>query len=300
MTSIVSDLADWRRLPLAHYARPAAATGVLVCPPTHFDVVDVQNIHMVGRVAQVDRSRAEIEWRQLCDAFRGVGLRVEELEPEAGLVDLVFTANPSLHGVGRDGEPFCIEARMRHASRQPEVARHMDWARQHGLRRVRIPPHVSGCFEGGGDGVWHPGHFALWGGVGPRSDRACFEALSAELDLPVILLELVDPAFYHLDTCLATLGPGRAAAVLSAFDDSGRQLLRAAFSELIEVDEAEARERLAGNLYCPNGRDVFLPAGSPRTRARLEAHGLQVTELRTDEFLKSGGSIYCLRQELYG
>lgn len=299
MTQILRDSIDWERLPLARFFRAAQPRGVLVCAPTYFDVVSVQNVHMQGRLAQVDPARAQLEWRDFCNALREMGLAVEELSPDPDLVDLVFTANPSLHGIGLDGEPFVIVSRMRHPSRQPEVARHEDWARTRGLRRIHLPTDVVGCFEGGGDGVWHPDHFVLWGGVGPRSDLACYEALSAQLDLPVALLELIDPTFYHLDTCLATLGPGRAAAVLEAFDDRGRALLRAAFEQLVEVDETEARERLAGNLYCPNGRDVLLPAGSPRTRERLESLGLRVRELRTDEFLKSGGSIYCMRQDLY-
>lgn len=296
---LIRTAADWNRLDLHSLARPAPATGVLLCPPTHFDILEVHNVHMEGRVSSVDPNRAAQQWNQLADEIAQLGLRVEHLEPQEERADMVFTANPSLPGVDREGRRFAILSRMRHASRQPEVEAHENWLRSSNTPLVRISDGVTGTFEGGGDGVWHPDHFVLWGGVGPRSDVACYEDLSQQLDLPIALLDLRDPSFYHLDTCLATLGSGRAAAVRAAFDEQGWALLGTAFADVVEVDEAEARACLAGNLYCPDGVNVLLPAGAKVTRKRLEAIGLRVKELDTGEFLKSGGSIYCMRQQLY-
>ena len=153
-------------------------------------------------------------------------------------------------------------------------------------------------WEGGGDSLWHPGRHFLWAGYGQRSQRAAHQGLSRTLRVPMALLRLVDPVFYHLDTCLALLDRETAVWVPEAFDETARELLRHAFPRLLEVEAAEARGRLAANLYCPDGKAVLLPDAAPRTRRRLEEAGFRVREVPLDEFLKSGGSVFCLKQEL--
>lgn len=118
------------------------------------------------------------------------------------------------------------------------------------------------------------------------------------LDLEVAILQLPDPDFYHLDTALTLLDDRRAAYVPAAFDETGRALLETAFDGLIEVDDQEARDVLAGNLWCPDGEHVLMSAGAPVTQSRLNSEGFQVVEIETGEFLKSGGSVFCMRQEI--
>ena len=63
----------------------------------------------------------------------------------------------------------------------------------------------------------------------------------------------------------------------------------------IEVDAGEARTRLACNACGPDGRHVLLPAGAPITAKRLRAEGFEVIEVDTEEFLKAGGSVFCMK-----
>ncbi|MFN0057748.1 MAG: dimethylarginine dimethylaminohydrolase family protein [Planctomycetota bacterium] len=299
MNCTIENPEAWKNLDLDAYAVESRVHGVLVCRPSHFDVVDVRNAHMAGHVGGIDRARALGEWEEMVATFRRARLVVEELPSEPGLVDMVFTANPCLTGVDRDGLRIAICSRMRHPERVPEVEHHKNWFRRAGVHIVELD-FGTHTWEGGGDTIWHPARYVLWGGVGPRSERAAFEILSAQLAAPVALLELVDPAFYHLDTCLAVLDLETCAYVPAAFNARGRALITTAFPHALEVDEHEAREQLAGNLFCPDGHQVFLPAGSPVTRARLEDRDYHVIEIATGEYLKSGGSIYCMRQNLYG
>ena len=118
------------------------------------------------------------------------------------------------------------------------------------------------------------------------------------LDLEVAFLQLPEPHFYHLDTALTLLDENCAAFVPAAFDETGQALLQTAFDRLIEVDDREARELLAGNLWCPDARHILMSAGATVTRSRLETAGFQVVEIETGEFLKSGGSVFCMRQEI--
>lgn len=277
--------------------RPAPATGVLLCAPDFFEIGAADNIHMEGQAGEVDVEMAHQEWRGLRSALSELGLRVCELTPQEGQQDLIFTCNPSLAGLDAKGKPFAMLSRMRHESRRDEVAVHEGWWREQGVLCHATPP--GGCFEGGGDGLWHPDRYFLWGGVGARSDADIYAEWSRLLDLPVGILRLPNPAFYHLDTCLALLDEETAAYVPAGFDADGLDLLSRAFPRLIEVEADEARWKLAGNMYCPDRKNVLLPAHAPVTRERLEHAGFAVIDVPTDEFLKSGGSVYCLRQELY-
>ena len=56
----------------------------------------------------------------------------------------------------------------------------------------------------------------------------------------VIPLELIDPYYYHLDTCFCPLAPGEAIYFPGAFDDYGRRVLQELVPELIEVAVEEA------------------------------------------------------------
>ena len=53
-------------------------------------------------------------------------------------------------------------------------------------------------------------------------------------------MELVDPRFYHLDTCFCPLNQDEAIYYPGAFDDYGRSVLRDRVAQLIEVSADEA------------------------------------------------------------
>jgi len=149
--------------------------------------------------------------------------------------------------------------------------------------------------EGMGDGLWHVGRRLLWAGCGPRSSESAWREIAERFDLPVLLLDLTDRDFYHLDTALALLDEDSCLVQLSALQPHSRELLRHLFPRAIAVDEHEARTHFACNAFCPDGRHVVLQRGSERTCAALRAHGFEPIEVDTGEFLKSGGSVFCMK-----
>lgn len=297
---LIEDAAGLSALDLGGLARPAPVRGMLMVDPAHFDVIDVKNPHMEGWLGRVDRARARTEWEGLAAAFEKLHIPVTRLAGREDLVDQVFIANPLLMGARRDGAPFAILSRMRHEGRRAEVGLVEEWVASAGIERVHLPEALPGCFEGGGDALWHPDHYLLWAATGPRSDREPLEWLADHLDLPIALLTLTTEELYHLDTCFQPLDEETVAWVPDALSEQSRAMVERGFPRRITVDAHEAETRLAGNLYCPDRRHVLLPSCSPRTRQRLESHGFVVQEIPTDEYLKSGGSVFCLRQELYG
>ena len=149
--------------------------------------------------------------------------------------------------------------------------------------------------EGMGDGLWHLGRRLFWAGCGAALDREAWSAIAERYGLPVILLALPDPDFYHLDTALALLDEDACLWLPAAFDERGRELVRALFPRALEADEEDARARLACNATCPDGRTVLIQRGCDVTRGRLERAGFEVRELETGEYLKSGGSVFCMK-----
>jgi len=298
--TVIRDPGDWQRLSATIERRDARPWGLLLASPDHFDIIDVRNPHMEGRVGSVDGDRATRQWRELKAAIESLGLAVEVLPPSPDLIDLVFTANPTLTGLDRSGQAVAVLSRMSHPKRREETRLHGEILEKLGHRPIEIPDGIEGHWEGNGDALWHRGRALLWCATGSRSSEQCHIAVGEELSAAIVLLRLVDADFYHLDTALAIIDEETAAFLPCAFDDDGVALIESAFPRTIEVDEEEGRQQLAANLYSPDGRRVLLPSGAPRTRARLEAHGLEVKEVDTGEFLKSGGGLFCMRQELHG
>src|SRR5206468_2843906 len=126
---------------------------------------------------------------------------------------------------GRDA----ILARFRHRERQGETPYDEAWLAHHGFAVLHPPPGVY--FEGAGDALFCGD--TLFAGYRIRSDARGHQQIGAALGCRVIPLELVDPYYYHLDTCFCPLAPGRAIYFPPAFDEYGRKVLASLIDELI-------------------------------------------------------------------
>ena len=295
---IIRTVAELEGLDLAALPDRPEPRRVLLCTPEHFDVVDVKNPFMEGNVGRVDHVRARAEWEALRRAYEKAGHEVLTIAGAAGLEDMVFAANQVLPGVGADGLPYVLLSRMRYPSRRREVPLYRDWFERRGYRVFNLPSE-AGHFEGQGDAIWHPGKQLLWGGHGPRTTLRAYEQISRTLGVPVIALALVHPNFYHLDTCFCVLRRDAALYFPGAFDTEGRALLARLFPHLIEVSEGEATRHLACNAHALDGETVIIQRGATETIARLRAEGFRTVQVETDEFLKSGGSVFCLKMMIY-
>ncbi|MCC6465312.1 MAG: amidinotransferase [Planctomycetes bacterium] len=249
-----------------------------------------------GRLNTVDAARASTQWLALAAAYRSIGVGVQVVPAAPGLPDFCFCANQSLAFERRDGTHAVLLSAMNSPTRRGEVPFFARWYGAHGYA-LRTLPVEAAPFEGTGDAIWHPGRRLLWGGVGPRTAAAVWPLVEAEAEAPVVPLRLTDPRYYHLDTCLCGLDEETALVFPGAFDAAGLDLLRRGFARLIEVDEQEAAN-FACNAHCPDGRHVLLQQGSTRAARAIARRGFAVIELDTGEFMKSGGSVFCLKQEL--
>jgi N-dimethylarginine dimethylaminohydrolase len=270
---------------------------LLMCQPKHFAVSYSINPWMdPANWASDAHAIAERQWAALHDALAQTGAAIEQVVPQPGLPDLVFTANAA---VVLDGT--ALLARFRFAERQgeePVFHAAFEAMRERGLieRVATLPDGV--IMEGAGDCLFDEARNLFWMGFGHRSDPRAAEATAATFGVPVVPLQLSDARFYHLDTAFCPLPSGDVIYHAGAFTDEGRAVIaeRVAESKRVILSEAEARE-FSANAVCV-GRTIVMSRCSDALRRRLGRRGYEVVATPLDTFLQSGGSAACLTLRL--
>ncbi|CAG0917489.1 unnamed protein product [Notodromas monacha] len=272
------------------------ATKLLVVNPKHFDVKYVINPHMEGKIGTVDFAKAAAQWRDLKGIYEKLGFDVYEFDGAQGFPDMVYSANHGLSFRGADEGKSVKEVFMSNMGteqRRGEVPFFEEWYKKQGYKIHHLPNDLK--FEGMGDALWHGSRKLLWGGHGFRSSPKTYEIISNAWNVPIITLELLDPDFYHIDTCLSILDNDTALVFPGAFTVEGNEIIRSVFSKVIEAPEQEARRNMACNAFCPDEKNVIIQAGSEVTNERLEKAGFTVVPVDTTEFMKGGGSVFCMK-----
>lgn len=273
--------------------------------PRYFRINSALNPHMLdesGQLKTIDPDKARLQWQALVDTYRQLGFKTHILEAKHDCPDMVFCANQSLPTLSRDGQAGILLSHMASDSRHLEVA---SIGRQladlgYRLEQLGIPRQKSTTFEGTGDALWVPGRRLLLGGYGFRTHRDVYRLISEQLDVSIVTLSLPNPRFYHLDTCLSILDERTALACRDGFTDEGWQSLEKIFDQVLEVPLKEADSPgFAANAHCPDGHHVILQKGNEQTQRLLKAAGYEPLPVDTTEFIKSGGSVFCMKLALF-
>jgi N-dimethylarginine dimethylaminohydrolase len=274
--------------------------AILMCEPTYFDVVDAKNPFMANNVGACDTALAKQQWNELRATYEKLGYQVHTMAGAKGLEDMVFSANQVLPGEHPNGAKYVVLANMVHASRRREVEHYAAWFESRGYELLRISPSQDEGprFEGQGDAIWHPGKNLLWGGYGWRTEKAAYNRVAELTGAHVLLLKLVNEAMYHLDVALCPLDAETALIAPYAFETEGVDLIRSVFKTVIEIPEEEGKNNFAGNCFVL-GKNVILQKGSPRTCDLLRNAGYTPIEVDTSEYMKSGGSVFCMKMMVY-
>jgi N-dimethylarginine dimethylaminohydrolase len=262
----------------------------LMCPPTLYDVHYVINPWMAGNVHASSRTRAAEQWQRLFDAVRTIA-DVQLVEPEPGSPDMVFTANA---GLERNGT-VAISSFF-HPERQGEEPHFRRWFQLAGYNVVDTPRTTP--FEGEGDALFSTDGTRLWVGFGPRTDTSSHNPLRKIWGTEVTSLHLIDPRFYHLDTCFAPLEGGYVMYFPEAFDQASLAKIEAFYSpeKRIIVSEGDAICFACNAINVD--RTIILNNISAGLRHQLESRGFNLIEVTLTEFLKAGGAAKCLVMKL--
>lgn len=261
-------------------------TRILMCSPEHFHVDYVINPWMEGNVDQASPEGARRQWRALRAALSRFAT-VVELPPADGLPDMVFTAN-----AGTVCGDRAVLSRFFHPERQGEADHFGRWFRDNGFEVLELPDGVH--YEGAGDSLLDRAGDWIWAGHGFRTDLASHALVAEWLGREVVSLRLVDPYFYHLDTCMCPLADGYLLYYPAAFDDAARREIerRVPAHKRIAVGDEDAEQFACNTVNV--GRNIVMHRASGALRQRLKQSGFAVHEVDLSEFIKAGGSAKCL------
>jgi ornithine aminotransferase len=273
---------------------------LMMSSPEHFEVSYTINPWMDPSQWSVSAEQltrdARRGWTDLKATYERLGARIEVQPAVRGLPDMVFTANAA---VVLDRK--VLLARFLCGERQGEEVHNRAFfedLKARGEVDQIVEPPAGLAFEGAGDAIWDATRRLIWTGYGQRSSRDVFRTIEALYGVPAIALELIDPRFYHLDTCFCVLSGGDILWYPKAFSENAANAVREIVGEdkLIEAPDEDALN-LGVNSVCI-GRDVVLCHASPATRAQLTARGYRPHVVPLDSFNRSGGAAYCLTLRL--
>ncbi len=259
---------------------------ILMCSPHHYDVDYVINPWMEGNIHRSSREQAEAQWQRLHDVLQGYAT-VDLVEPQPGWPDMVFTAN-----AGLVLDQTVVLSQFFHPERQGEAAYFKAWFESQQFTVYTLPPSLP--FEGAGDALLDRAGHCLWAGYGFRTELDAHPYLAKWLDIEVLSLRLVDPRFYHLDTCFCPLTDGYLMYYPAAFDTYSNRLieLRVPAEKRIVVDEVDAINFACNTVNIEH--IVVMNQASDRLQSLLRDRGFTVVETPLTEFLKAGGAAKCL------
>lgn len=271
-------------LQLVSSPRIGTARRYLMCPPWYFMVGYSINPWM-DPTRPVDTTLAMSQWTALVDTYRALGHAVELINPEPGLPDMVFAANGA---TVIDGA--VLGARFRDAERAAEAQHYRRWFLAHGATDVVMPSAVN---EGAGDLLWTGS--LLLAGTGFRTEPAAHLEAQEVLGIPVVSLQLVDPCYYHLDTCLLVLDDSPATPLIAyyppAFSPGSQRVLARLFPDAVIAGAADAA--CLGLNGVSDGGSVVLPVEAQNLGRAVAARGFEPVFVDVSELRRAGGGPKC-------
>jgi N-dimethylarginine dimethylaminohydrolase len=255
-----------------------------MCPPWYFTVSYSINPWM-DPTRPVDVTRAMRQWTALVGTYRALGHTVEMINPEPGLPDMVFAANAAtvIDGV-------VLGARFRNAERAAEAQHYRHWFVTHGVPDIVMPGAVN---EGAGDLMWTGS--LLLAGTGFRTEPAAHREAQEALGIPVVSLQLVDPCYYHLDTCLLVLDDSPDTPLIAyyppAFSPGSQRVLARLFPDAVIAGAADAA--CLGLNGVSDGASVVLPVEAQDFGRALAARGFEPVFVDISELRWAGGGPKC-------
>ena len=255
-----------------------------MCEPKFFDVDYDINPWMTKNKNQVNKSLANKQWFDLVSAVSRSAV-VQLVNAVEALPDLVFTANAGLVCKNQ-----VVLSKFSKPQRSPEEQYFKKWFEDHGFNVFQ----PQNSYEGEGDHLidCYQRH---WLGSGFRSNPMVADELASFLGTKISILRMVDPRWYHLDTCFCPLPQGELLWYPQAFDEPSREIINQAFEKQIQTSLEDA---LAFACNCiVLGMNLFIPQNNAVSPA-LEALGYRVQSFDLSEFIKSGGAAKCLTLSL--
>ena len=261
--------------------------NMYMCKPDYFDVIHKDlNVHMKKEIP-VDKVLAGEEYQNLVNTLTEQDVEIQFVDPKAGCVDQVFAANAALL---HERSNIAVLANFTAEPRREETQIWSEFLDEQGFD-VRT---MSSKFEGQGDALFSHNCKMLWVGNGFRSEKkAANELQNIFSDTSVISLTLVNPMFYHLDTCFCPLENDKLLFYSKAFD---KESLKKIYDVYDKKNTVDVSGEDAMNFACNAinvGKNVIMNKPSWGLIEDLDEHDFNVIKTPMSQFLLSGGSTKC-------
>jgi N-dimethylarginine dimethylaminohydrolase len=244
-----------------------------MCSPEWYGVDYVINPWMAGNLHRSSRDASFGQWKQLYSALRQIA-DVRLMQPKQGAPDMTFVAHGALINFG-----VAAVSSFTHAERQGEEKTLRTWLEDAGFVLWETPRETP--FEGEGDGFFDPMTQHLWLAHGARTCQYSHGHVADAWHADMSSLHLVDPRFYHLDTCFAPLANGDLLYYPPAFDADS----------LARVDEYYE----PGNRITVGEEDALrFACNAVNIGEQMVLNQISNNLLQMSEFLKAGGAAKCL------
>lgn len=233
---------------------------------------------------QSDWAKSQKQWKLLHHTIIRLGGFVEYCKPVRGQPDMVFTANAALiHNNKAILSNFLCKERQKEKLHYKEALSEI-------MEVYELPESIA--FEGAGDALFAGNK--LFAGHGFRSDINSYSLIKDILNLKeIIYCKLINPNFYHLDTCFCPLNENHALIYKDAFENV-EEISNHINLHFVPIDEAK---KFACNAVVI-GNNVILPNDCVQTMNILNNLGFIAHPLELDQFLKAGGSAKCMTLKL--
>uniref|UniRef100_A0A915NZ90 AMP-dependent synthetase/ligase domain-containing protein n=2 Tax=Meloidogyne TaxID=189290 RepID=A0A915NZ90_9BILA len=262
-------------------------------PLTAVVIPKKENAVKIGlKVYTLLKQARSYEFDKKCDKIYDVSPNLfSGLQGANNYPDLVFAANAA---VVRGNKAYL--SNFFYPERKGEDYYYDKWFKENGYitkKDIHVP------FEGAGDALW-VGKNKLFCGIGPRTDVRALNLIAKNLKddespFKVYGFRLIDPRFYHIDTCLCPITEQLAIYYPYAFDPVARHNMSNEL-ELVPVTEEEAIRFACNSIVI--GKSVIIPVGAEQTAKALQKLGFDPKFVDMSEFIKSGGAAKCCTLQL--
>jgi N-dimethylarginine dimethylaminohydrolase len=267
-------------------------SSILVCPPKHYSVDYEINAWMNLNI-DVDKNRAELQWTKMCAGLIRSGANLKYIKPHPHFPDMVFTANAGLiHG------NTAILSNNKHKERQGESPLFKRWFLENGYKVIELPKHIY--FEGAADAMFI--NDVLFMGHGFRTSKEAHPIIANVFNVEYVSCELVDPHFYHLDTCFLHI-KDRIIYYRDAFSNKSIErammkliencLFKQVPLDILNISESHAKQFVCNSVEIDN--NIVAPVFDYDD---IFGQKDNVHECDVSEFIKAGGAVKCLTLKL--
>ncbi len=258
-----------------------------------------QNVYSENTAKRKDHINLKLaikQWEHLLKLLTLLDVEVNIIPPNDKLRSLVFTCdNAFLY------QNQALLANFKNAPRTGEPNYLKPYLKKMGYTITTCPWTLEG-----GDFRYCTYREVLWIGYGFRTGLQSINYLKQlPKPLPIIYgLKLIDPYFYHLDTCFCPFADGYALYYPQAFDQVSLNIIHTVYpsDHLIQVTREEALQFCCNAIYLPNDtideikhNQGYLVANFFTSRLQTVIHNLNIhcISVNMSEFIKSGGSVHC-------